>query len=447
MQTKSNENVEVNEKKEKKKDVDSKKKTVNKLQGKDLFKKFSITVSKEEIEKNFNEIAEKYSSDMKLPGFRKGKIPVDLIKTRYKKALNDEVLNKVVEEYVFEKIKKDKINIVSSPVVEKIDYKEEQDLHADIVVELFPEVELPQFENIEIEVPAKELKMEEFDEKKQIDVLLEANKQQTPIGDKEIEDNDLVFIVFQSKDLDTKRMSPKKEISVALKKEEPTEILDLYQEIIGKKTGDKINIKKKYPKEHGKKIWAGKNVEHFIEIKSAFEFVKPTFDKDFLKSIGFEDEESFKKKLKEEYALHSEKLRGDKIVKFIADELVKRIDFPVPKTLVEKEMLRINPQQMAFNKNESDKQKKEVLESIKKKTEESIKFSLILETMKNQLKFEVSNDELEKEFKQIAEINRISLPEVRKYYLNPDNKQGLVDSLTRVKIIDFLKNKIKIKEV
>ena len=423
------------------------KKPDNEKKDEGLFKKFSIEVSKDEIEKNLEELASKYSSDMKLPGFRKGKIPVDVIKKRYKKLLNDEVLNRVVEQFVFKKIEEEKINIVSNPVVQKIDYKEGEDLKADIVVELFPEIELPDFEKIEISIPSKELKLAEYDENKHIDLLLEAHKRRAPIKNRNIQENDSLILNIQSRSFDTKRMTPQKEFSFMVKEEEEFDISDLHKDLIGKKKGDRITINRKYPKDFKKKPWAGKNMEHIIEIKNAFELVKPAFDEEFLKTLGFKEKEDFKKKLKEEYEQQQKNFREDKIIKAIVDKIIDVSDFPVPKTLVEREMLRLNPQNMDMSKMSDEKQRKDYLDTIRKDTEKSVKFSLIFETIKNQFKFSVENDELEKEYKKIADINKISLAEVRKYYSTPEQKQGLKESLLRIKVMDFLKEKIKIKEV
>ncbi len=60
---------------------------------------------------------------------------------------------------------------------------------------------------------------------------------------------------------------------------------------------------------------------------------------------------------------------------------------------------------------------------------------------------EVTSDEMEKEYQNIAARNRISLPEVKRYYRNPQNSRDLKDSLMRTKVMKFIKDKVKIKEV
>lgn len=415
----------------------------------ELLVKFSIEVTNEEIEKSFEQTAANYARDVKIPGFRKGKVPIEVVKSRYKDALNDEVINKAIEKAVFDRIDKEKMKIAASPVVEKIDHKEGENLKADITVEVFPEVNLPDLEKIEIEVPAKDLKLEEYDEEKQIDAFLEANRRRVPVSGRAIKEKDYVKIKYQSKLLDTKRMTPKKEAEYPVNKEGEFEILDLYKELIGKKLKDKLTVKNKYPENYKKKIWAGKEIEHYIEIEAIFELVKPELDNELLQSMGFKDVASFKTQLKADYDQYEKNHRENKISQLIADKINEVIEFPVPPTLIDQEAARMLNYRSGGQLNFKDeKQAREFLAPFKVQAEKSIKFSLIVTAVKDEFKIEVASDDLEQEYKRIADKNNIPLKEVRKYYLNSKKDlQALKESLHKVKVMEFLKEKVKIKEV
>ncbi len=414
---------------------------------KDLFVEFFIEIKKEEIEKSFNEALARYAAEMKIPGFRKGKVPIEVVKSRYKDSIIDEVKAKIVEEALYDRIKKDKMKVISPPNVKNIDYKEGKDLKATVKVEVFPEVKLPDLETLEVEIPAKELEIEPFDEQEAVDRVLQANQRQVPVSKREIKDNDVVMLKYQSKILETKRMSPKKSSHYRVIKEEPFEILDLYEEMIGKKVKDELVVKRKYPEDYKKKTWAGKEVEHYIEIENVFEMVKPDLDEAFIKSIGFKDEAEFKKKLKEDYEAYAHKSKEDKKMGSIIDKLNEVVDFPLPKSLVDQEMARMVQQDpYRFNldfKDEKDPQK--MMDILKTNAEKSVRFSFIVEAVKSEFKLEVSSSDLEKEYKRAAEMNKIDILEVRKFYMKKENKQNLEEALSRNKVMDLLKEKIKIK--
>jgi trigger factor len=433
-----NEKKKTGKEKEKKEEQDSKN---------DLIVKFSIEVPKEEIDKKFEETAVKYAGEAKLAGFRKGKIPIEVVKSRFKEAITDEVVNKAIEEAVYKRIDKDKLKIAAVPGVEKIDHKEGENLKADIEVEIFPEITLPDLEKIEIQVPA--LVLEEYNEKKQVDAFLEENRRRSPVTKRDIKEKDQVSLKYQSKLLDTKRMTPKKEVDYTVSKEGEFEIPELYKDLVGKKLNDRITVKRKYPEDYKKKIWAGKELEHYIEIEGIFELVKPTIDKDFLQKIGFSDEEAFKKQLKSNYEQYEKNQRENKISQLIVDKLIEVCEFPVPQSLVEQEVAQFVSQyaQTPINLKDNEEARK-ILAPLKPQAEKSIKFSLIVDSVKEEFKIEVTSDELETEYKKIAEKNSIPVKDIRKYYLNSKKDlQSLKESILKEKVMDFLKEKIKIKEV
>lgn len=415
---------------------------------KDLLVKFTISVPHTKVEEEFNEALLKYATEIKMPGFRQGKVPIELIKNRYKEVIQDEVVGKVVEKAVFEKIETDKMKIISRPEVKNIDYKEGKDITADIEVEVFPTVEIPYLETIEVKIPAAELKVEDYDEKKQIDLVLEANKRQVPVK-RAIKEGDYVMLKTQAKLLQTKRMTPRKSTHYLVNEKEPFEILDLAKEIIGKTNDDNLTFRRSYPVDYHKKPWAGKEIEHYITIESVSEWVKPELNKDFFKSIGFDDEESFKKKLKEEYDRMNSQQVEDKKLKHIVDTLCETIVFPLPQGLVEHEAARMAEQrQQRYPVDFKDEnQVKEYINSLKPEAEKSARFSFIIETIKEKFNLEVSGDDLEKQYKIIAEKNNLPLKEVRKFYMNKENAQNLKDTLLREKVTDLIKGKVTIKEV
>ncbi|MCK4760626.1 MAG: trigger factor [Candidatus Aminicenantes bacterium] len=414
----------------------------------ELIARFSIAIPKEEIEAGFEAAAAKYAGEVKLPGFRKGKVPIDVVKSRFKESINSEVVDEMVQQAVMAKIKEEKINAASSPVMEKLDFEAGKDLKADIKVEIFPEVPLPEyFEKMEIEIPGKELEMKEFNEQEQVDVLLENNKQKTPVSGREIKAADLVEITYQSKLLDTKRLTPKKSAEYTVSEKEEFEILDLYKDITGKKAQEKITVRRTYPTDYKKKIWAGKEIEHYIEINAVSEMVKPQLDEKFLQRFGYNDEATFKKKLKEEHEKYKEQHRDETITNHIVEHLIKTIKFPIPGSLLDQEVMARYGQSIKGLKFKDETEAKSYLKPFREQVKKPVQFSLITDAIKEKFKIEADNDELEQEYKRIAERTGAPMKEIRKYYMKPEQKKDLKDTVTRVKIMNFLKEKIKIKEV
>lgn len=413
--------------------------------------RFTIEVPWQDVEKEMDEAMAQYAADMKMPGFRKGKVPVDMLKSRYRGTIKDEVVNKIVEKAIYEKIEADNIRIAAPVEIEKLDIEEGKGVKAEVAVDVFPTIELPELETVEVEIPSARLKFEDYNEEKQIDAVLERNRRQVPVIGREIRGGDMVTLKYQSKILQTKRMTPKKTAQFHVKEEEEFEILDLYKELPGKKIHDSITLKRTYPGDYKKKPWAGKELEHYITIESVMEMKKPQLNEVFLKSIGFEDEAAFKKKMKEEYDQYHRKQAEDKKVKMIMDKLTDSIDFTVPRAVVEQEAAHTASQyphnMLRF---EDDEQRRTYLDTLKKETERSLRLSLITQAIIEKYNLAVSNDDLENEYKTIAQKNNVPLKDVRKAYMNKENKENLErlrETLLNEKVVGLLKETVKIKEV
>jgi len=427
-------------------DTKSKKK-ITKNQNELMSKEFKIIIPRSEIENSFDQAAEKYSSEMKLDGFRKGKIPVEVVKSKYREVIIDEVVNKLIEEYTFKIIKEEKIPIISSPAIKEFKFEDGKDLNAVVSVDLFPEVNIPDLDKVKVSIKKELFKAEEFNEADQINLILENNRRKEIVKDHAIKSGDYVEFTIQSQFTDTKRMMPRQDSFFEVKEEPHNEIGELFKDLVGKSTGDKLEIERKYNKDNNKKNWAGKTIRHFVEIKNIFEYVKPELNDEFLKSVGFSDEKSFREKLKEEYSNQLSRQKDQIVTTEIRDRLIEICDFSLPDSIIDQEVQRSQTQYSQILMTLPDDKREEYIKSVRENAEKSIRFSFILEEIKKKFDIKVENDDLEKEFKSIADANHIDIKDVRKYYMKNEQKESLKESIGRNLAIDVLKDKIKIKEV
>ncbi len=412
-----------------------------------LLRRFQITMANEDILKETDALAIQYSQKVKMPGFRQGKVPVDVVKKVYKQALEEEVIQHAVSKLAFARIEQDKIAIASEPVVEKMDHPEGQGFVADIAVEVLPEIELPDLEKLQVKIPGSALKSEPFDEAKQIELILDANKRSAPVKDRPIQDDDLVLIHVQSTDLAGKKKWPRQESYVMMKNENQGEISGLVEELLGKKAGEKISFERTYPADAAKKAWQGKKIEHSVDVQSIFELKKPELDENFLKSLGLKSVEDFKHKLKEEYEHRQQHRKEEQIMDKIYERLLAASSFPVPRSLVEQEAARRLTENKRPLNFKNDEEKAKLKELLLSQAEDAVRLSLILEQVHKHYHIEVSNEDIEKEYAHLAQHNSLPEKEIRKYYQEHKKVDELKDHLLNVKINEFIKDKIKIKEV
>lgn len=412
-----------------------------------LLRRFQVALGREEIAREIDLLAEEYSHKMKMPGFRQGKVPVDVVKKVHAPALRDEVIQQAVSKLAFARIEQDKLAIAGEPFVEKMDDRGAEGFQADIAVEVLPEVELPELDGLRVEIPAAALRGEAFDEAQQIERVLEGNKRSLPVQGRPIGADDLVLLMVQSSEAASKRKWPRQETYFMMKADNPSEISGLYDSLLGKQGGESFALQAAYPATAVKKAWAGKKIEHQVEIKAVYELKKPELDEEFLKSLGLKTAGEFKLKLKEEYQHHQEHHRDEALMDGIFEKLLDASHFPVPRSLQEQEVARRLTQNRQPLNFKDDEEKAKFKELVFAQAEKAVRLSLILERVREKYQVAVNEADLEKEYAHLAQHHGVAEKEIRKYYSEEKKASELKDHLLQVKINDFLKEKIKVKEV
>ncbi|HDP94264.1 MAG TPA: trigger factor [Candidatus Aminicenantes bacterium] len=416
-------------------------------QSRDLWVDLDIQAPSDEVTKRIDAHAERYAAKADIPGFRKGKVPAEVIRKRYRQLLIDEALSEVIESFVSERIRKDNLQVVSRPEVKDVKYEEGGDLQALVRVEVLPEVKLPDLDTFTVSIPADQLAVKEFNEAEQVDHFLEHNRKREAVSDRPIAAGDLVMLKHQTMNLDDRRMSPRKPLQVQIATEAANEIPELDKELIGRAIGEEIVFRRKYPKDFERKPWAGKEMEHHATVEAVYSMVKPELDNEFLKSIGFESREAFLERLKNEYEKQSRQARDERIMAAIAEQLVEANAFPIPDSLLHQEMMQAIRQNPGLLNVGDEKEKETRIHELQTLAARNIRFSLLVEAVKQEFGVKADAEELEKRLREMAESSGVPLKEVRKYYAPAERRRQLLDSLEKDKALEILREKVTIKEV
>lgn len=412
-----------------------------------LLRRFRVQLAAEEMAREIDRLAEETSRTIKMPGFRQGKVPVEVVKKVHLPALREEVIHKAVGRLAYAHIERERLNIAGEPALEKLDDPGSGGFAADIAVEVLPEFELPDLAGLQVEAQAAALQDEPFDEAQQIERLLEAHKHSQPVPDRPAAGGDLVLLTVQSSEAASRRKWPRRETYFMMDAAAPAEIAGLYDALLGKKAGEQVMLAVDYPADAAKKAWAGKRIEHQVEVKTVFEMKKPELDEEFLKTLGLKSVEEFKAKLREEFDRHLEKHRDEVRLSAIFDKLLASCRFPVPQALLEQEMARRLSQARQPLHFASEEEKARFKQALLEQAEKSLRLSLILEKVRQQLRLEVGAAELEQEYARLAREHGIGEAEIRRYYGDEKRAAELKEHVLQAKLNDWLRDNIQVREV
>ncbi len=381
----------------------------------------TLTLGAAKIEEEYSKTIKDYAKKLTMKGFRPGKAPVSLIESKYGSAIREEVTFKLMEENLTDSYKdmdaKDRPLPYSTPELQNEDtllpFKPNTDITYSVIYDVLPEVKLPEYKGLEIEYAAKEIT------KADVDAEIERLRQQNAMvitKNGEIADGDIVTIDYAELDADGKEMEANKREDFTFTVGSSYNFYKLDKDIIGMKKGDKSVIEKTYGDDSGMGTdYLGKTVRINVEIKEVKVKEVPELDDDFAQDVKDEYKtvkdlvDATKKQLEDAAEDENKAAKLDAVVKAI----LEKTEIAVPKSMVEAQ-LESDWQNFIqrFGMTEEDVlkimgaqggSKENFLETRRADTLQNIKAQLIIEQVKEEQKYEVSEDELAEELKNYGE--------------------------------------------
>ncbi|RMA93032.1 trigger factor [Hydrogenothermus marinus] len=414
------------------------------VEEKGLLRTLTIEDEGQEIKDLVNSVLKEVSKNVSLPGFRKGHVPPSIIKAKYKDAINEEVAKKYINKHLPEILKEKDLAPVS-PNLDLGEIKIENDskLSFKVRFEVAPEFELKDYEGLEIEMIKYEVSDEDVE--KAIQRLLEENaKYETE--DKAIEEGDLVKLHY--KITDEKGNTEEDEIEAIIGANQLRK--EIEDELKGKKVGDKIHLEN-VPLYNEKGEEFGKATVD-IEVLEVKKKIVPEFNDEFVKELGLgENLEEAKKKIKEDLEKQVKEAKEAELKQKILDKLAEQYDFEVPTSLVQAELEVLLQNYMRQLEQFGVKPNQDMLMAAAQGLEataiKNVKLAFILNKIADKEGIEVTDEELNQEIEKMAQEYQISPQQMKQIIEEQGALAGIKYNLLRDKVLDLLKEKVKIVEM
>ncbi len=298
-------------------------------------KRLRVEIPSDVIEKEIGDSLEKVRQKAKIPGFRPGRAPINLIEKRFGKEVEAEVLDKVIPEYYSNALKEAELIPVAMPVFDRdTDFKRNNPLNLSFTIEVMPKIENINYENIRIEdipVVVDEAEIEDYFKR------LQEEKVIYEVAEKEVELDDLVTFDYS----DCKIIGEESPPSI---KEEVLKIgneifpPDIMERAMGKKKDDIVEFTTTFNEICKSKVLAGKTVDMKFVIKEIKKKNLLAINDEFAKDVGFENISEMREKIKEKiYAAKKEHIKRIQKAR-IVNKLIESHNFEVPDVLVSKKM-------------------------------------------------------------------------------------------------------------
>lgn len=350
---------------------------VNELKSEGLNKQYQVTVPAADFEAEVNAKIKQIAKTAKLPGFRAGKAPFEMLKKKYHDSVIGEVLDELIRKSTEELMKDKKLRPATQPSVKILSFEEGKDLEFEVSLEDLPEIKVKDFKNIALDKFMAEVPAEEVE--KALNYLAQSRKETAKVDGKKAAKGDVVMIDFVGS-VDGVEFQGGKGANYPLELGSGSFIPGFEDQLLDSVAGDKVDVKVKFPDSYHAKDLAGKDAVFAVEVKEVREPKAVEINDEFAKSLGEESLDKLKEAIANRIKSDYESASRMKIKRQLLDVLDKEYSFEVPQSLVDAE----------FN-------------SIVEQYEQAKKYNQLDESEKAK-----SEDELKKEYKEIA-IRRVKL--------------------------------------
>ena len=307
-----------------------------------LERKMTIAVPSEKVDSAVNSRLQEAARNVKLNGFRKGKIPFKVIKSKFGAGVRQEVVGELMSQSFYEAIDQESLKPAGQPSIAPKNLNEGEDLEFVATFQVYPEISLPDFSKIELERLGAEISESDIDEMIE---TLRKQRQTWEVVERAAASDDMVNIDYAGK-LNGEEFEGGSAQGTNLVLGSERMIPGFEAGIEGKSASDVFTLDLSFPEEYHNKELAGKEVAFEITLNSVSEQVMPVVDEEFYKSFGVEEggNDAFREEVTSNMGRELKTASRNKLKTKIMDALVEAVETDIPDALVAGEIQQLREQ-------------------------------------------------------------------------------------------------------
>ncbi len=413
----------------------------------------STVIAKETIEKNLDKVAKQAAKTLDIQGFRKGKVPVKVVKQRYADKLTEDAEGEAIRAALEEGLKQlniSKEDLIGEPSISKFERKDDGSVEVEIKADIKPNIDLGDYKSLVPAVEIKEVSQEEID--KRLEELAKQSGTLAKIKRKRmVRDGDFAVIDFEGF-VDGIAFDGGKAEKYPLEIGSGNFIPGFEEQVVGMKYEEQKDITVTFPSEYQAKDLAGKEAVFKVTLHEIQEKVAPEMDDEFAKKMLPNEKDatldSLKAKIKEQIEAETKATYyRDELKPALLETLVSKIDFALPNSVVEQEINHVlNGKIRAMSEDEikelqEDSTKIEkIREELKEDAQNSVKATFIVDALAKAEKVDVSDQEVSQvlyyEALQMGQNPQEILKQYQEAGYLPAIKMSMIEEKVITKLLD-----------
>jgi trigger factor len=412
-------------------------------------KELLIEIPVDEVRRQAGTVTAQYARKARIPGFRPGHAPASLVQRHFREDIRNEVVQSLVPRFFENAVKERKWSVVGRPRFEDVQYEEDKPLTCKASFEVYPEVELGQYKELEVEEETPQVT--EADMERAIEGVREQAATFEVVSDRPAAEGDYLTLSYKGNDVKAPGGSPVEAQDVSIELGSKDTLPAFSENLRGSQPGERREFEVTYPEDYRQKSLAGRTFRYRVEVQSIKHKVVPAADDELAKSVSeFSTLEELRTKLGKDLAERAGHRAEMATRQKLVEQLLRLHEFPVPEVMVEARLDRKLERTMSqlFSQGIDPRQApvdwQKLREDSRPDAEKEVRASLVLSKIAAAEGLEVSEEEVDEMIREIAR-ERNEPPATLKTRLTREGELDSIKSTRRnQKAIDFVYRNAKI---
>jgi trigger factor len=412
-------------------------------------KNLDIEIPPDVVDAEITHIAQEFARRARVPGFRPGKAPIGVVKTRFRDEIVSEMMQHLMPKYFGDAIDERKLEIVQAPQFESVDYNSGKPLRFRAVFEVYPRLSIANYEGIPVQEVSSQVAESEVETA--LKKLQEDMAELTPVEeDRSVQEGDFAEISYSGtiEGSDEPPITGEKAVAEIGGR---TTVKEFTENLIGAKVGEERTFNVIYRAEYPTARLAGKTVAYKVKVEALKTKESPELNDEFAQRFGdYKTLDELKAKLREDL----EKQKRDQAQEQMREKLLEWLqdnnEFELPQSLIERQ-LQIRVQRLVrdlsrqgINPQRLDVDWGKIREDQQQQAMRDVKGSLILEHVAEKEDISVSDQEIESEIEKIAGETNRPKEKVKEVLSRDSGLERLRSQIRNRKTLDLLQSKARI---
>jgi trigger factor len=416
-----------------------------------------VEVEAPKVDETFEAVLKDFRREARLPGFRPGKAPREMVLRMYEKDVQEETKRKLISDSYRQAVEEQKLDVLGQPDIEEIQFSRGQPLQFAATIETAPEFELPEYKGLPVKREVQTVT--DADIERALKLLREQRVGFNTV-ERPLQAGDIAVVNYTG----TCEGKPITEIAPTAKglteqkgfwvEATPTSFIPGFgDQLIGAKAGDKRTVAVDFPADFVTPLLAGKKGAYDVEVVEVKEKVLPPLDEELAKAYGAESLEKLRAGVRRDLENELKYKQESTIRNEVVRALLGRVNFELPETAVAQETRNVVYDLVQENAKRGvsreiiEKQKEQIYSAATHNAKERVKVQFLLQKIAEKEDIKVSQEDIARRVQHLAALYRIP-PD--KFLRDLRKRNGLIevyDQIMNEKVIDFLEQNAKFEDV